>query len=330
MRYEKRSLLIWAILAVVLFAAAVVALMIGDYHISPINVVGAIFGSSADPLATFFVQDMRAPRVVMALLVGLALGLSGCIFQSVTNNPLGSPDITGFSVGAATGALLQIIVFDGGVYAVALGAIVGGAISGLLVYLLARGGGGTRFVLIGIGVSAILSGVNSLLIVRASLQAAQTASVWMSGSFNATTWTQCSALFAALIICVPLALLLARPLAIMTSGDELAHGLGVNVNLRRRQLLGLGIILVAVAVASSGPISFVALAAPQLARRLTKSSGISMLASGLMGAAIVLISDIIAQRIFAPTQLPVGVVTGVLGGIYLIWLLAIGMRKKNS
>ncbi|MDO4911332.1 MAG: iron chelate uptake ABC transporter family permease subunit [Corynebacterium sp.] len=329
MRLEKRSILIWFILGAVIFAAAVAALMIGDYHIGPLAVVNAMFGGGNDPLATFFVQDMRAPRVVMAVLVGLALGLSGCIFQSVTNNPLGSPDITGFSVGAATGALLQIIVFDGGVYAVALGAIIGGSLSGLLVYFLARGGGGTRFVLIGIGVSAILSGVNSLLIVRASLQAAQTASVWMSGSFNATTWAQTSALFAALIICVPLTLALARPLAIMTSGDELAHGLGVDVDKRRKQLLALGIVLVAVAVASSGPIGFVALAAPQLAKRLTKSAGVSMLASGLMGAGVVLISDIIAQRLFAPTQLPVGVITGVLGGVYLIWLLAIGMRKSS-
>lgn len=329
MRWALRSVIVAAMLLVVLAGLVVAALMVGDYPIGPGQVVGAIFGTEHNALINFYVVDLRAPRVVLAVLVGIALGVSGAIFQSVTGNPLGSPDITGFSVGAATGALLQILLFQGGPVAIALGAVGGGLATGAVVYFLARtrGMSGTRFVLVGIGVSFILQGVNSLLVVQADLTSAQTAAQWLAGSLNATTWGETYAMLAVVILAIPACVLLTGPMNMMESRDELAVGLGVNVARRRRELLAVGVVLVAVSVAATGPIAFVALAAPQVARRIAKGPSASLGLAGLTGAVLVVASDIAAQRLFAPTQLPVGVITGSLGGAYLIWLLIREWRR---
>lgn len=324
LRIERRSIAVSAAILVCILGLALAGLLIGDYPIGPLEAVRSAVGLGDDPLAVFFVQDQRAPRVLAAVLVGAALGASGTIFQSLSANPLGSPDVIGFTVGSATGALLQIVVFGGGPAAIALGAVLGGFATAAVVYALAWRGGlaGFRLVLVGIGVAAVLQGVNSLLVVRASLGAAQTAAQWLAGSFNATGWGETLVVLAAVAVLVPVALLLARPLGVMVSGDDLACALGVPVERRRVQLVAVGVALVSLAVATAGPIAFVALAAPQLARRLTRTSGIGMGAAALMGGALVLASDLIAQRLFAPSQLPVGVVTGSLGGVYLVWLLA--------
>ena len=329
---ERRTLAVTGLLSAAIAAMIIFALMLGDYPLGPGDVIASLFGTGNDPLAQFFVRDLRAPRVVTALLIGAALGVSGAIFQTLTGNPLGSPDITGFTVGAATGALLQIIVFNGGPLAIGLGALFGGSATGIVVYLLSRSNGvtGTRFVLIGIGVAAVLQGLNGLLIVRASLTAAQTAAQWLAGSFNATTWGETMILVVVLIILIPCALALSRPLGVMLTGPDLAVGLGVPVDTRRIQLIIIGVTLVAVTVAAAGPIAFIALAAPQLARRLTRTSGPGLGGAALMGGFLVLTSDVISQRLFAPTQLPVGVITGSLGGIYLIWLLSREWRKDRT
>lgn len=332
LRVERRALVAGTLLVAAGLVAAVAGLLIGDYPMTPWQSVMALFGGGTDPLGQYFVQQQRAPRVVAALLVGVALGTSGGIFQSLSANPLGSPDVIGFTIGSATGALLQIVVWGGGPGAIALGAVLGGFGTAVVVYLLAwrNGLAGFRLVLVGIGVAAMLQGVNSLLIVKASLAAAQTAGQWLAGSFNATTWSETLIVLIAVAVLVPAALVLARPLGVMVSGDDLATGLGVRVERRRLELVVVGVALVSVAVAAAGPIAFVALAAPQLARRLTGTGGIGLGVAALMGAVLVLASDIVAQRLFAPTQLPVGVVTGSLGGVYLIWLLAREWRKSPA
>ena len=332
LRPERRAAL-WscAILAALLLVAAS-GMLIGDYGLDLAQVLTALAGTNDDALAVYFVQDIRLPRVVTAVLVGAALGVSGGIFQSISSNALGSPDIIGFTTGAATGALLQIIVFGAGPGEVAFGALVGGFGTALVVYLLAWRGGlaGYRLVLVGIGVSAVLSAVNSLLVVRASLTAAQTAAQWLAGSLNARGWIEVALVGVSVALLLPLALWFARALGVMTMGDDLATGLGVQVERTRLYLVTVGIALVSVATAATGPIAFVALAAPQIARRLTRTSGIGLGSAALMGGAIVLAGDLIAQRLFAPTQLPVGVITGSLGGIYLIWLLITEWRRSNA
>ncbi|WJY68455.1 FecCD family ABC transporter permease [Corynebacterium auris] len=335
LRVPRRALAVNVIIGLACAAVAIVALMIGDYPLSVADTLRAIVGTGDNALASYFVRELRAPRVIAALLVGAALGISGAIFQNVTRNPLGSPDITGFTTGAATGAVIAIMLFDATPVLISFGAIAGGCVTGALVFALARssttstGLGGITFVLIGVGVSFALRAVNHLLVVRASLDKAQQSAIWLAGSFNAVTWPPVVVLVIALAVLVPLSLVLARPLTVMLAGDEVACGLGVDVPKRRRELIAVGVALSAVAVAAAGPISFVALAAPQLARLIARAPGVGFGGSALVGALLVASSDVIAQRAFAPVQLPVGVVTGVLGGVYLIWLLAHEWRKSS-
>ena len=314
-RLERNAVLLGAILVAIVFAAMIGALSLGDYPMTAWETVANLFGFSDDYLGQFFVQSQRLPRVMATIAVGAALGASGCIFQQLSGNTLGSPDIIGFTTGSATGAVVTIIVLDGSPIATAVGALLGGAGAALAVYALTLSNGklsAARLVLVGIGMASILSAVNALLMVKASINAAQTAAQWLAGSFNATTWGEVGFALSTILVLVPAALLLARPLSVMITGDE---------------LMIVGVALTAISVAVAGPIAFVALAAPQLARRISRASGIGMGNAALMGAALVAVSDIIAQRIFAPTQLPVGVVTGLLGGVYLVWLLGRQWRK---
>ena len=332
LRPERRALWVSAAILGALTTVGIAAMLIGDYPLSVPDVLAAINGTNADYLANYFVRDIRLPRVLTALLVGAALGTSGGIFQSVSSNALGSPDIIGFTTGAATGALLQIIVFEAGPGSVAAGALIGGFATAFVVYVLAwrKGLAGYRLVLVGIGVSAVLQAVNSLLVVRASLSSAQTAAQWLAGSLNARGWVEVGLVGVSVAVLLPLALWMSRALGAMVMGDDLATGLGVKVERTRLCMIAIGIALVSIATAATGPIAFVALAAPQIARKLTRGSGIGIGAAALMGAAIVLVGDVVAQRIFAPTQLPVGVVTGSLGGIYLIWLLVTEWKRNRE
>ncbi len=331
-RLEPRLLVVAAALVLVGLTLSVAGMMIGDYGLSSREVLSAWVGDGANPLAEYFVRELRAPRVMCALLVGAALGVSGAIIQQVSDNPLGSPDIVGFTVGAATGALLQITILGGGADATAAAALVGGLAVAVVVGALAWQGGrhggipGLRLVLVGIGVAAVLQAVNTLLVVRADLSAAQDAAHWLAGSFNATTWRDVARLGVLLALVTPAVVALARTLPILALGDDAARGVGVRVERARLGLVFCGVLLVAAATATAGPIAFIALAAPQLARRLTRTAGSGLASAALMGAVLTLASDVVAQRLFAPTQLPVGVVSGSLGGVYLIWLLT---REKR-
>jgi iron complex transport system permease protein len=269
------------------------------------------------------VLDLRLPRTVVAVLVGAALGISGAVFQSLSRNPLGSPDIVGFTYGSATGGLLVILVLGGSAAAISLGAVVGGLITALLVYLLAwqKGVRGYRLVLIGIGVSAILQSINFYLLVNASITDAGRATVWITGSLNDRGWSDAVPLAVALVIIVPAILLGGKWLKMLEMGDEAAQSLGVPIERSRLYLLIVGTAACAAATAAAGPIAFVALTAPQLAKRLTKATGPNLLPAAWMGALLVLVADFAAQRVAGSTLLPVGVATAALGGAYLGWLL---------
>jgi iron complex transport system permease protein len=267
--------------------------------------------------------------VLTALLVGGAFGIAGAIFQSISRNPLGSPDIIGFTMGSVTGALIVILIIDGSTGQVALGAVLGGVVAAAVVYLLALRGGvqGYRLVLVGIGVSAMLQSVNAYLITRATRDDAFAAAHWIVGSVNGRGWEHVWPVSACLAVLVPLAFVLARPLAMLEMGDDAARSLGVDAERSRLALVFVAVLLTAVATASTGPIAFVALAAPQLARRLTRAASPGLGTAALMGALLLVASDLAAQRLFT-TDLPVGVMTGAVGGIYLCWLLSTGWRRN--
>lgn len=315
------------VLAALVFAVA--AIGSGDYPMSPAAVVRTLagYGSAAD---AFIVEQVRLPRVLTALLTGAALGLSGALFQSLVRNPLGSPDLLGFTQGAAAGALVIVMVGGGSVMLMG-GAVVGGAVTGALIYALSwrQGVHGYRLVLIGIGVAAILTGVNGYLLTRANIPDATRAVLWLTGSLNGRGWNDVVPMLVTVAVTVPPVLLGGgRGLRMLEMGDETAYALGVRVERLRLMLLTAAVLLASFAAGTAGPVSFVALTAPQLARRLTADPGPNLAASLCMGAALLTGADLAGQRIVPGHQLPVGVLTGVLGGGYLLWLLAT-QRKRG-
>ncbi|WP_327124190.1 iron chelate uptake ABC transporter family permease subunit [Streptomyces sp. NBC_01727] len=321
-RVDVRALVVIVVLAAVAAGAGIVLIGSGDYAMTPGEVVSTLFGHGTFQ-QEFIVTDLRLPRVLVGLLVGAALGVGGAVFQTISRNPLGSPDVLGFGQGATVGALTVIVLFEGGAAAVAGGAVVGGLVTGIVVYLLAwkRGMHGYRLVLVGIGSAAMLTAAAQYLITKANLVDATRAVVWMTGSLDGRDWAQVWPLLVVCGLLIPLVLGHGRALRMMEMGDDAAYALGVRVERTRLVLMGCAVMLVAVATAAAGPITFVSLSAPQLARRLTRSPGPNLAPAALMGAALLLVADWIAMDAFGDRQLPVGVVTGVLGGCYLLWLL---------
>lgn len=327
-RLDLKTLSVCLILLALGLVVALLTLASGEYPVPLPDVVRALLGQ-AEGRVHMVVVEWRLPRTALALILGAALGMGGAIFQSLTRNPLGSPDIIGFDAGAYTGALVVIILTGGGYYAVAGGALTGGLLTALLVYALAysRGVQGFRLIIVGIGVSAILTALNTWMLLRAKLEVAMAAAIWGAGTLNGLGLDRLGPALLILAVLMPLALLMSRPMRQLELGDDAARALGVNAERTRLTLLILGVALTATVTATAGPIGFVALAAPQLARRLSGTAGVTMLPAAAMGALLLCAADFLAQRAFAPTQIPVGIVTVSLGGVYFVWLLLREARR---
>ncbi|MFE9428647.1 FecCD family ABC transporter permease [Kitasatospora sp. NPDC006697] len=327
LRVRPRGAAAGAACAMLALAVGVLALGSGSYPIGPGEVLRVLFGGGT-PAERFVIEQLRLPRVATALAVGAALALAGALFQSLTRNPLGSPDILGFTQGAGTGAL-AVVLAGGGSAALAGGALLGGVLTGAGVLALTWRGGlqSGRLVLVGIGTAAILGGVNGYLLTRAQLTEAARALLWLTGSLDGRGWEQAVPVLLGLLVIAPPVLLACGPaLRILELGDDTAAGLGVRVEPVRIALLAAATVLAALAASAAGPVSFVALTAPQLARRLTRTPGPNLLAAMPVGAALLVGADWLAQHLVSDRQLPVGVVTGVIGGGYLIWLLVTQRR----
>ncbi|MEV4009913.1 iron chelate uptake ABC transporter family permease subunit [Nonomuraea angiospora] len=320
-RLAPRALLVGAVLVLVACAVTVAAISTGEFTVPVPDIVSALFGQGT-PVAELIVNKLRAPRVVTGLLVGAAFGVSGAIFQSLTRNPLGSPDFIGFTAGASTGGIVAVVA-GGSAMAIAGGALAGCVVTAVLVYALAFRGGvqGYRLVLVGIGANALLLAVNSYLLTRANINDAATAGAWLTGSLSGRGWDHALPVALALAVLLPVCAFVARPMRMIEMGDDAAKAMGIRVEAVRAVAIMAGVLLSGVATAAAGPVVFVALAAPQLARRLTRSAGVTMGASALMGAVLLTGADLAAQRVLAPTQLPVGVLTAAIGGTYLVLLL---------
>lgn len=328
-RVDTRAACVVILLAAVAAAVAVALIGTGDYPMSPGQVLRTLTGGGT-AAQEFIVNEVRLPRVLVGLLAGAALATSGAVFQSVSRNPLGSPDVIGLGQGSAAGALTVIVLFHGGTYAVAGGAVAGALATGTAVYLLAwkRGIHGYRLVLVGIGAAAMLGAVNGYLLTRADIVDATRAVVWLTGSLDGRDWTQVWPLLISCAVLLPLVLGHGRALRMIEMGDDAAYALGVRVERTRLVLMLAAVLLTAAATAAAGPVAFVALTAPQLARRLTRSPGPNLLPAACMGAALLVGADWAAQRLFGDSRLPAGVLTGMLGGGYLLWLL-VNERKAG-
>ncbi|MEV6303404.1 iron chelate uptake ABC transporter family permease subunit [Actinoplanes sp. NPDC051861] len=329
LRLPVRPLVVGAALLLIALVLGLVNLSSGDLPVPVPDVLRTLAGRG-DAGTEFIVYTLRMPRVLVGLLAGAALGVSGAVFQTLTRNPLGSPDFVGLTIGAATGAILAILVLGWRGLPVAGAAVTGCLITAVLIYLLAYRRGSTqpfRLILMGIGVSALLEALNSYLVLRARLSDAQTAQVWQIGSVNGATATEVAMAGVPLLVMLPLVLWLGRNLSMMRLGDETAGLHGVPVE-RTRALLALAsVVLAAGATAACGPVAFVALAAPHLAARLSRGPGAGVLPAAAMGAVLMAASDWVAQRVLPEQDVPVGVVTAALGGAYLTWLLVREWRR---
>lgn len=329
LRLRPRAVVVCAVLVLTCAVVAIMLLGTGTLPLTAGEVVDALFGAGGNPTAERIILRVRLPRLATAMLVGASLGMAGAIFQSLSRNELGSPDIIGFTTGAATGALLQIVLFDAGPLAVSLAAFASCiATAAIIVLLSARNGttGGYRLVLVGVGIGAILSGINTILLVKGGLDRAAAAQLWLAGSLNTRTWAHVIPAAIGFAAIVPVVVLNARQATLLEMGDDIATQLGVVPERTRLTMVMAAVGLTAIATAAAGPIAFVALAGPQLARRLTRSPKVPLASGALMGALLVLLADLISQRAPFQVNMPVGLTTGMLGGLYLLWLLT---RKRT-
>lgn len=317
-----------AVVALVLlcFGLVVASIMVGEYVLPVRDVIATLLGGG-DPADRFVIMDLRAPRAATALVVGCALGAAGAITQSVARNPLASPDILGVTAGATAAAVAATVVSGAGVGAfivtagLPLVAVGGAVVSTTLVCVLAWRGGieGYRLVLVGLGVNAGASAITSWLLVRAELSDLNAALIWMTGSLNRASFQIAGPVALVVALCLVASVLSARWLSILCFDPRIVVGLGVRRSGAQLLQIALAVVLAAAATAAAGPVPFVAFVAPQIAWRALDSQGPPPLAAGLVGACIVLASDLAARAL--PVDLPVGVVTSVVGAPFLLWLL---------
>ncbi len=300
----------------------IVGLVVGDFPVPAGRALATALWDRGGEF-DFVVNSLRFPRVVVAVLAGACLGVSGALFQSLVDNPLVSPDIIGINTGAAACAM-TILLIGGHAGLLPVAAFVGALATAAVIFLLSwrKGVSGARLVLVGIGVNALLAAVISFLLVRFPIEQVSAAATWQAGTLAAASWSNAAVLSAGLVVLFPLAFVLARRLRVLQLGDEVAGGLGLSVERCRVLVIVVGSGLAAVVVAVVGPLGFVALLVPHVARSLTGAlTGGVLVLTALLGAVMLLSADLIAQRLFAPTVLPAGIVTAAMGGPFLLAIL---------
>jgi iron complex transport system permease protein len=331
-RLDRRVPLMLLCLAVVIVVAMVMNIGRGEYPISPLDIVKTVLGiDTGNPDHAFVIHTLRLPRTIVAFMVGVALAISGTIFQGLTRNPLADPGIIGINAGASLAAVAVIILFPSApIYTLPLSAFAGALLMAILIYSLAwnKGSSPILLILMGIGLSAIASAITNLMITFGEIYNVSDALVWLAGSVYGRTWEQVFSLLPWLIVFVPIALTLARHLNTLNLGDDVAKGLGTRVEWQRGLLVLVGVALAGASVATAGMIGFVGLIAPHLGRQLVGPNHEGLIpTAALLGGVIVVLADLVGRTLFAPIELPCGVVTAAIGAPYFLYLL-IRNRKK--
>lgn len=318
---KKRSMLVTGFLITLTAILSVGALLLGNTFY-PLDVIFRVLMGEEIKGATFAVATIRLPRMLSGLLVGMAFGMAGSTFQTMLRNPLASPDIIGITSGSSVAAVFCILVLHVSGAVVSVSALVSGLLVAALIYLLSKGGtfSGGRLILIGIGIQAMLGAVISYLMLRAPQYDVPAAMRWLSGSLNGIRMVQIPILAAVVILFGILLLLLGRYLKILELGEQFATTLGVRTDVTRVLLVLSAVVLIAFSTAVTGPISFVAFLSGPIATHLVGRGSSNLLPAGLVGAILVIGADLIGQYAFG-TRFPVGVITGILGAPYLLFLL---------
>ena len=317
------------ILLALSLAVAVVSLRLGKFPVTAQEVIDALQGQGRK-IVQVVVVKWKLPRIVLGLVAGLALGVAGALFQTITRNPLGSPDLIGFSTGAQTGILVSILLLPGSMLSASLASFIGGAAVGTVTYLVSLRGGftGLRFILVGIAISSMLVSVNRWLLVRVDDDEGLGALKAITGTLGAARWPVVAPTCLAIGVTVALILLASRHLQVLSLGEQVATILGSPTRRASAVLILLGTVLVAVVTMAAGPIGFVALVAPHLARLLTGSPQSPLLVSGLTGSLLMVGADLLSQLVLE--SMPVSVVTNAVGGLYLMVALTVAARGRRS
>ena len=335
-----RPRVLWTTVACVVAVLAVFTfgIVAGSSRMSVTDVWATLLGAGSRTFE-FIVFELRLPRVAAAIGVGLCLGLAGALTQTFSRNPLATPDILGVTSGASAGAVTAIVIGGGGYavggsllgFSIPVVATIGGLLAAAVVYGLSwrQGVDSFRLILIGIGVTAILGGVINFLLVRAQIRQVSAATQWMVGSLSGVSWVSVWPMVVVLFVLVPFALTQSAALEINQLGDEFSTGLGVAVQRHRLLVIVAAVVLTSAAVSAAGPVEFVAFVAPQVARRLARTARPPLIASALVGAALVLIADVTARAAFG-AEIPVGIVTAIIGAPYLIWLITRRNLKERT
>ena len=324
-----RHVIVGFILLALSLAVAVVSLRLGKFPVTAQEVIDALQGQGRK-IVQVVVVKWKLPRIVLGLVAGLALGVAGALFQTITRNPLGSPDLIGFSTGAQTGILVSILLLPGSMLSASLASFIGGAAVGTVTYLVSLRGGftGLRFILVGIAISSMLVSVNRWLLVRVDDDEGLGALKAITGTLGAARWPVVAPTCLAIGVTVTLILLASRHLQVLALGEQVATILGSPTRRASAVLILLGTVLVAVVTMAAGPIGFVALVAPHLARLLTGSPQSPLLVSGLTGSLLMVGADLLSQLVLE--SMPVSVVTNAVGGLYLMVALTVAARGRRS
>lgn len=331
-RIDLRAVVVLIALGLVALAGVIANVGYGEYPIAPLDVVRTVLGMEVgDGNYSFIVNTLRLPRALVALLVGAALAISGTILQGLTRNPLAAPDIVGINAGAGLAAVTLIVVLPSVPAAfIPPAAFAGAFVVAVLLYVLAWKGHSSpiRLILIGVGLGAVATALTTVMIVFGDIWQVSQAIIWLTGSVYGRSWEQLWPLLPWLILFVPLAFLYSRHLNALNLGDEVAKGLGARVELVRGVLLLTSVALAASAVATAGTIGFVGLMAPHIARQLVGPSHGSLLpTSAMTGGALVVLADLLGRTIFAPIEIPCGIITSAIGAPFFLYLLC---RSRNT
>lgn len=326
LKLDRRVRSVFLILAALLLLALVLSVSYGVYNIPPLDVLRATLGiETSDPNHQLVVRNFRLPRILVSLLIGAALATSGAIIQGLTRNDLADPGLLGIESGAGV-LVVGYITFVARPDPALMPwlALVGALGASAVIYLLAWKGGSssTRLILIGIGLAGFGGALISYFLTRLTLENAQRANIWLTGSVYGSTWPDVRLMLQWLLVLFIIAFLLARQLNVLNLGDDLAIGLGTHLERHRLVLIGLSAGLAAITVTVAGTIAFVGFIAPHVARRLVGPSHEGLLVTTVLtGGLLLVLADLVSRWVIAPSELPIGVTTAIIGAPYFAYLL---------
>jgi iron complex transport system permease protein len=318
---ERRACLAATVLAVLVVTTVAVGLATGTASLPLGRTLPAVLGIG-EARDVLLVQQLRLPRIAAGLAVGAALGIAGVMLQTLARNRLATPDTVGLNDGATAFAVASVVAVSTTITPSAF-ALVGSATAAALAIGLAGGAGrrGYRFLVVGLGVGAALGAITQLMLARAAIDDANRAFPWTIGSLNSRSPTSVAVLAVGLAVALPVAVVLGRQLRLLRLADAVVIGLGSRVARVRLAVIGTAVVTAGLAVATAGPLGLVALLAPEIARKAAGARVVPVVGSALAGALVVLLADLLGRTVAAPLELPAGLVTAVVGGPYLLWLL---------